>query len=72
MIGKFSYDEVHQIIEKLKQSLVELRKLTPIKNDTDINDFVATVESYYKYLESTVEMNQEADKTLSYLKGTLK
>ena len=72
MIGKFSYDEVNQIVEKLKQSLVELRKLTPSKQSSDLNDFIATVESYYKYLETTIEMNSAADQTLSYLKETLK
>ena len=72
MIGKFTYEEVNQIIEKLKQSLVELRKLTPTKPSSELNDFVATVESYYKYLETTIEMNSAADKTLSYLKETLK
>ena len=72
MIGKFTYEEVTQIINVLKQSLIELRKLTPTKPSSDLNDFMATVESYYKYLETTIEMNSAADKTLSYLKGTLK
>ena len=72
MIGKYTYDEVNQIIAKLQQSIVELRKLTPIQSNQDMTDFAATVESYYKYLETTVEMNQAADKTLSYLKETLK
>jgi hypothetical protein len=71
MIGKYTYEEVGQIIEKLKQSLIELRKLTPSKQSSELNDFVATVESYYKYLESTIEMNSAADKTLSFLKETL-
>lgn len=71
MIGKFTYEEVNQIIEKLKQSLIELKKLTPATQNSDLNDFIATVESYYKYLETTVEMNYAADKTLSYLKETL-
>ncbi len=72
MIGKYTYEEVNQIIAKLKQSIVELKKLTPIQSNQDMNDFAATVESYYKYLETTVEMNQAADKTLSYLKETIK
>ena len=72
MIGKYTYDEVNQIIAKLQQSIVELRKLTPIQSNQDMNDFAATVESYYKYLETTVEMNEAADKTLSYLKETIK
>ncbi len=72
MIGKFTYEEVTQIINVLKQSLIELRKLTPIEPSSDLNDFMATVESYYKYLETTIEMNSAADKTLSYLKETLK
>lgn len=71
MIGKFTYEEVNQIIEKLKQSLVELRKLTPAKQSSDLNDFIATVESYHKYLETTIEMNAAADKTLSYLKENI-
>ena len=71
MIGKFTYEEVNQIIEKLKQSLIELRKLTPTKPNSNLNDFIATVESYYKYLETTIEMNSAADKTLSYLKENL-
>lgn len=72
MIGKYTYDEVNQIIAKLQQSIVELRKLTPIQSNQDMNDFAATVESYYKFLETTVEMNEAADKTLSYLKETIK
>ena len=72
MIEKYTYEEVNQIIAKLKQSIVELKKLTPIQSNQDMNDFAATVESYYKYLETTVEMNQAADKTLSYLKETIK
>lgn len=67
MIGELKYSEVEAICKELKDQIAILNQLLKIRNIQELNDFVATVEGYSKYLETTLEMNKDADKALEFL-----
>ena len=64
MIDKLSYDQVLAISKELKNQAEIVDSLIKLKNVNELNDFVATVEGYSKFLETTVEINRDADKAL--------
>ena len=68
MIDKLSYDQILAISKELKTQVEIIDSLVKLKNITELNDFVATVEGYSKFLETTVEINKDADKALKDLK----
>lgn len=72
MIGKLSYNEVLAISAELKNQAEIISKMAKEKDLEDLTDFVATVEGYSKFLETSVHMNQDADKALAELKSQLK
>ena len=67
MIDKLSYDQVLAISKELKNQAEIIDSLIKSKNINELNDFVATVEGYSKFLETTVEINKDADKALKDL-----
>ncbi len=67
MIDKLSYDQVLAISKELKNQAEIVDSLIKLKNVNELNDFVATVEGYSKFLETTVEINRDADKALKDL-----
>ena len=67
MIDKLSYDQVLAIWKELKNQAEIVVSLIKLKNVNELNDFVATVEGYSKFLETTVEINRDADKALKDL-----
>jgi len=68
MIDKLSYEQVLAISKALQQQVDILESLLKAKNIQELNDFIATVEGYSKFLETTVEINRDADKALEDLK----
>lgn len=72
MIDKLSYDDVLKIVESLKSNTEVIRKLVDKRKIGDLNDFLATVEGYSKFLETSLEMNKDADVALMDLKNNLK
>ena len=72
MIDKLSYDDVLKIVESLKSNTEVIRKLVEKKKISDLDDFLATVEGYSKFLETSLEMNKDADVALMDLKNNLK
>ena len=68
MIDKLSYNEVLAISKELSTQIEIVSKLIAEKDMSDLSDFVATVEGYSKFLETTVHMNQDADEALKDLK----
>lgn len=68
MIEKLSYDEITNISKELSKQVDIIRKLMEGRNIPDLEDFVATVEGYSKFLETTVEINKDADEALKELR----
>jgi len=72
MIDKLTYDEVQNVSNELKNLAKVISKLIEGKGSTQLEDFVATVEGYSKFLENTIEINKDADKAIQDLKNNLK
>ncbi len=67
MIGELKYEEVEKISNALKKEASTISELIKDKNLQELEDFVATVEGYSKYLDTTLEINRDADKALEEL-----
>ena len=67
MIDKLTYDQVLAISKELKQQAEIIDNLVKDKENQELIDFAATVEGYSKFLETTVEINRDADKALEDL-----
>lgn len=67
MIENISYEEMLSISKELQASANVIRELVKEKNLPELNDFISTVEGYSKFLETTVELYQDADEALSEL-----
>lgn len=67
MIGKLTYEQVIECIEQLKTSNQTVTALIENKDSYDLQNFVGVVDRYIKYLETTVELYQDADKALAKL-----
>ena len=72
MIDKLSYDDVLKVVESLKSNTEVIRKLVDKRKISDLDDFLATVEGYSKFLETSLEMNKDADVALMDLKNNIK
>lgn len=69
MIDKLTYDQVLAIAEDMRKEAHAIEDLARAREIQDLVDFSDTVESYAKFLENIVELNQDADKALSDLTG---
>ena len=69
MIGSLTYDQVQLIADTLEQSAKTVDTITKNLNIEELQDFVSTVESYSKYLKTTIQMNKDADTALEGLKN---
>ena len=67
MIDKLSYDQVLAFANELKNSADIISNISKAYNLESLNDFVAAVNSYINFLNSTVEMNKDADLALKDL-----
>ena len=67
MIDKLTYDQVLNISKDLKKQADIVDELATIRNIQELRDFAATVEGYSKFLETTVEINRDADIALEEL-----
>ncbi len=67
MIDQLTYDEILKYSQKIYKESKILQEISKNKNIQEINDFIASLDSYSKYLESTVIINQDADKALEEL-----
>lgn len=68
MIDGISYDEILKVSQELKNCCTILKKVIAGKDLSELEDFISTVDVYYKYLDSTVELNKDADLELQNLK----
>ena len=67
MINNIPYDEILKISGEIKSHNEIIKSLMKSKESTQLEDFTASVESYYKYLENLVELNNAADQVLQDL-----
>ena len=67
MIGKMTYEQMLAVSNELKNEALIIEKLIQDKDNQSLNDFVATVEGYSKFLETTVEINKDEDRALAEL-----
>ena len=67
MIGNLSYDQVSQIVGILKQCNEKLSVVPEEQRDNTFQEFFSTVEGYYKYLDTLVQINKDADEALKEL-----
>ena len=67
MIDKLTYDQVLTFSKELKNQAEIISNLFKNKEKQELADFIATVEGYSKFLETTVEINKDADKALEEL-----
>lgn len=72
MIDKLTYDQVLTISKELAKQSEIIDNLVKDKEIQELKDFAATVEGYSKFLETTVQMNKDADKALEELKKSNK
>lgn len=72
MIDKLKYEQVLAISNDLREQAKIVSSLATKKDLQELVDFASTVEGYSKFLESTVEMNKDADNALSELKAHMK
>lgn len=69
MIGNMTYEQVEILAKELESSTTIVENITKNLNIEELQDFVSTVEGYYKYLNTIIEMNKDADKALETLKS---
>lgn len=64
MIGKLTYDQILEVSKDLREQADIISSLVKNKDNQELLDFTATVEGYSKYLETTVQINKDADNAL--------
>lgn len=69
MIGNMTYEQVETLAKELETSSTIVDNITKNLNIEELEDFVSTVEGYYKYLNTIIEMNKAADKALETLQS---
>ena len=69
MIGNMTYEQVEILAKELESSTTIVENITKNLNIEELEDFVSTVEGYYKYLNTIIEMNKDADKALETIKS---
>ena len=72
MIDKLSYTDIQNISADLKKQAEIIGNLIADKDLPELNDFIATVEGYSKFLINTIEINKDADAALEDLKRMVK
>ena len=72
MIDKLTYDQVLAVSKELKSQAQIISKLAESRDAQELVDFASTVEGYSKFLETTIDINKDADEALKELKSHLK
>ena len=67
MIDKLTYEQVLDIVNNIRKENEVLKRLLRGRDVQDVSDFSDTIESYCKFLEGTVELNQTADNAIKDL-----
>lgn len=62
-----TYEEILAASQDMKNCCQVITNLLQNKNIPDLEEFVASVDTYTKYLDSTIELMAAADKALKGL-----
>ena len=68
MIGTISYEDVNKLRTTLKDCINKMKTYEIVENTPRLKEFIRLIESYDKYLETTIEINKEVDIALNELK----
>lgn len=69
MIGTLTYEQVENIAKDLENATTTINSIIKDLNIEELEDFLSTVERYSKYLQTTVNLNKDADQALEELKN---
>jgi len=64
MIDKLTYEQVLDFAKKIREQNEVIRRLLKGRDVEAVVDFTDVVESYCKFLEGTVDLNQAADNAI--------
>lgn len=64
MIDNIKYEDLLSIAKELENCCNIIKRLLKDKELPELEDFVSSVDIYYKYIENTVELNKVADSVL--------
>ena len=69
MLGSLSYEELLQLANSISNSSNSIREISSRygENLTDVISFCDSLDSYVKYIESSITLNKDADKALEYM-----
>lgn len=67
MIENLTYEQILSVSNELKRYCANINQVIEGKEVGELEDFVAAVDSYTKFLDNNVELNQAADLALAYL-----
>ncbi len=67
MIENLTYEQILSVSNELKRYCANINQVIEGKEVGELEDFVAAVDSYTKFLDNNVELNQAADLALADL-----
>lgn len=67
MIENLTYEQILSVSNELKKYCANINQVIEGKEVGELEDFVAAVDSYTKFLDNNVELNQAADLALADL-----
>lgn len=69
MLGSLSYDEIKKLSGSLSNSSNNIRQIVTKYNDelTDVVDFCNSLDAYAKFIDSSINLNKDADEALKYM-----
>ncbi|MCI5790215.1 MAG: hypothetical protein MR031_05965 [Tenericutes bacterium] len=67
MIENLTYEQILSVSNELKKYCDNINQVIEGKEVGELEDFVAAVDSYTKFLDNNVELNQAADLALADL-----
>ncbi len=69
MLGSLSYDEIKKLNDSLSNSSNNIRQIVTKYNDelADVVDFCNSLDAYAKFIDSSINLNKDADEALKYM-----
>lgn len=69
MLGSLSYDEIKKLSDSLSNSSNTIRQIVTKYNDelADVVDFCNSLDAYAKFIDSSINLNKDADEALKYM-----
>lgn len=69
MLGSLSYEELMNYAKSIETSSDSIRNIVSKYGEdlADVINFCDSLDSYVKYIESSITLNKDADKALEYI-----